>query len=291
MVKGKKIELTQNELKELFNYKDGGLYWKINRGINKLIDKRVGYLDSGRYRIVGINGRNYREHRLIYKWHYGYCPPELDHINRNPSDNRIENLRPATRSQNLMNQKIKKGCSSKHKGVSWYKQRKVWVARIKKDGKTYHLGQYINEERAAFVYNEAAKRLYGEFAYLNEIEQTYKEMTEKELKELFNYKDRCSSKHKGVSWNKIHKKWQVSIQKDGKHYYLGYFHNEEEAAHAYNIAAKKLFGEFANLNEIEQKYQNQNLEEWMMKNEEPLLDLDNLSPKKNQFQGLGKWMV
>lgn len=65
-----------------------------------------------------------------------------------------------------------------------------------------------------------------------------------------------SSKFKGVSWHKRNKKWAVRIQKDKIRTHLGYFNSEIEAAKCYNRAAKDLFGEFANLNKIEDKNEN-----------------------------------
>jgi hypothetical protein len=90
----------------------------------------------------------------------------IDHINQNRADNHLKNLRVATRSQNLANQKSKRG-SSKFKGVSFFKQTKRWEAYIKKDGKRYHLGFFKSEEDAARAYDEVAIEKFKEFAYIN----------------------------------------------------------------------------------------------------------------------------
>lgn len=102
-------------------------------------------------------------HRLIMN-----AQPEqqVDHINGNGLDNRRENLRFATRSQNRQNQFHIRG-SSKYKGVTWSKRDSVWVSRITVGGKIKFTGNYKNEEDAAKAYDKAAIEYFGEFARLN----------------------------------------------------------------------------------------------------------------------------
>lgn len=97
---------------------------------------------------------------------------EIDHINGNGLDNRRQNLRVATRSQNGANKpKYKQGAISKYKGVGRAKSKtKPWLATIKANGKHVHLGHFYTEEQAAHAYNAAALEAWGEFAYLNEVE-------------------------------------------------------------------------------------------------------------------------
>lgn len=97
------------------------------------------------------------------------CPKgmEVDHKNRNPLDNRKENLRICTRLQNEMNKPTRKESASGYKGVRMVKN--SWVARIKIDGKFKHIGCFFSKEEAAKAYNEKAKELYGEFAWLNPV--------------------------------------------------------------------------------------------------------------------------
>jgi len=90
---------------------------------------------------------------------------ETDHQNGNSLDNRRFNLREASRPQNAKNRKPNKG--HKLKGVRWHEEGNGWQARIHCNGKSKHLGLFKTEKEAAEAYDEAAKRLHGEFARLN----------------------------------------------------------------------------------------------------------------------------
>ena len=92
----------------------------------------------------------------------------IDHINHDGMDNRSENLRPATRSQNMYHRRKRSDAkTSKYKGVSWKKDRREWLARIGFQKKEIHLGYYRDEIEAARAYDDAAKKYHGEFACLN----------------------------------------------------------------------------------------------------------------------------
>jgi len=110
-------------------------------------------------------------HRVVYERELGRKlePGEqVDHIDRNTVDNRIENLRLATHAQNMANKGKQKGTySSEYKGVCWHKATKNWRARIMVDGKLIHLGLFIDEMDAASAYDEAAMKYHGDFARLN----------------------------------------------------------------------------------------------------------------------------
>lgn len=96
-------------------------------------------------------------------------PGQWDHKDRNFLNNQKNNLRLANKSQNGANRLKSKGIySSRFKGVSWHKDKRIWVAYITKNNKRVHLGQFINEWEAASAYNKAALKLFGEFACLNE---------------------------------------------------------------------------------------------------------------------------
>lgn len=107
-----------------------------------------------------------RMHQIILPLPKGF---EVDHKNCNGLDNRRHNLRAATHSQNCANRTVggKNKRLSKYKGVS--KKNRKWSAAVQKDGTIYRLGSFTTEQEAARAYNEAAKRLFGEFARVNRI--------------------------------------------------------------------------------------------------------------------------
>lgn len=105
-------------------------------------------------------------HRVILGLDYDdKCVP--DHIDLNGLNNQRYNLRIATKGQNSVNRPPTKNSVSRYKGVSPMKKR--WQVHIVKDGVQTYLGLYKSETEAAIAYNEAAKKLHGEFAYLNKI--------------------------------------------------------------------------------------------------------------------------
>lgn len=107
-------------------------------------------------------------HRVAWAIHCGEWPDgHLDHANGDRADNRITNLRLADRSQNNQNVRSQTNSSSQYKGVTWDKSRGKWTAGIKKDFVRHNLGRFANEEDAARAHDEAALRLYGEYAKLN----------------------------------------------------------------------------------------------------------------------------
>lgn len=108
----------------------------------------------------------YKEHKLIWLYHYGEWPNgNLDHINTIPDDNRIENLREATHQQNMFNRSSHKNTTSIYKGVHWCKSNKKWRAAYKFNGKTIRVGDYDCEESAHKAYVEAVKDHQKEFLY------------------------------------------------------------------------------------------------------------------------------
>jgi hypothetical protein len=104
-----------------------------------------------------VNGRTYIAHRLAWALHYGEEPSlEIDHINGERSDNRIANLRLATRGENCKNVKAA--------GVRFEADRGKWLARICVDYKQMNLGRFATEQEARAAYAAAKVRYFGEFA-------------------------------------------------------------------------------------------------------------------------------
>lgn len=109
-----KTEPSQEILKEYFDYDDnqGRLIWKVKIGPGHSVGQKAGCIDPLGYHVTRVCGKNYKTHRLIWLWHYGWLPEFIDHINRDRSDCRISNLREATRRGNGTNRGSKKNSTS-----------------------------------------------------------------------------------------------------------------------------------------------------------------------------------
>lgn len=115
-----------------------------------------------------VGGVKYQAHRIIWKLVHGVDPDQVDHINGNPSDNRLVNLRACTSAENARNYKKRNSGVSKYRGVSWVVRDERWVASINVAGRgRISLGGHPDEEAAARAYDKAARELHGEFATLN----------------------------------------------------------------------------------------------------------------------------
>jgi len=150
LTKDIKHKITQEYLQKLFYYNNGKLHNRISQS-GRTINKQVGTLQKNKRRYIPVHGKRYQEHRLIWVYHYGDIPNglEIDHINRVPDDNRIENLRLVTPDENKFN--------TNAKGYNWNKRNKKWQARIKINKKSKSLGHFNNEEDARQAYLKAKK--------------------------------------------------------------------------------------------------------------------------------------
>ena len=139
-----------------FDFEAGEIYWKKSRGSRKA-GSRAGNVwtkqRTGRqYRRIGINKKDYFEHRLLFCFFHrsnksGF---EIDHIDQNSLNNKIENLREVTRSDNAKNLKQAKNNTSGYTGVRWDNQRQKWESRIYVDGRRIHLGRFTKKREAIF---------------------------------------------------------------------------------------------------------------------------------------------
>lgn len=140
--------VTYSVVRELFDYSDGDLICKKPRGrarcgcVAGSVNKNSGYV------IIVVYGKSYRAHRLIWLWYHGYMPEnEIDHINRNRADNRIENLREASRSCNIRNSSTYKTNTTGVSGVSLLKSGKyrvqIWISNRK-----HNVGTFIDFDEA-----------------------------------------------------------------------------------------------------------------------------------------------
>jgi hypothetical protein len=166
--------LTQKQVKELFDYvpETGELIWKVDRGTNKTRETTAGNLRIDGRKHIQINRSKYLVHRLVFLYHHGYSPRFIDHIDKNPSNNRIENLRACTPSQNQGNVLKRSNNTSGYKGVHFNKRKQKWQAGIKVNNHPIYLGRSSNPIDAAQIYNFGAYRYFGEFASYNLAEQT-----------------------------------------------------------------------------------------------------------------------
>ena len=156
--------MSKEYLNSLFVYKDGKLFWRSDRSNRKIkAGDKAGNIDSRGYWRITLNYKEYPEHRLIFMMHHGYFPKEIDHINNDCLDNRIENLREATRTENSFNRKLFKTNTSGCKNVSWIKSRDKWLVEIKAFGKR-HQWWIKDFELAELVAIEARNKFHKEFA-------------------------------------------------------------------------------------------------------------------------------
>lgn len=158
--------ITQELVNQTFEYRNGLLYWKGVSHPNKMrwIDKPAGSIHKTGYRHITWMGKVHKSHRLIFLMHCGYMPPEVDHINGDRADNRIENLRAANRSENQCNRGALASNTSGYPGVSWHKKSKAWVVRLMKNGKSYLIGYFKDLELAGLVSSEARSLYHGAYA-------------------------------------------------------------------------------------------------------------------------------
>lgn len=167
--------ITQAEVKRLFDYRDGALYWKERPRADFKTDlawkqwnpkhagKRAGCW-SGHHATVSISKRHYPLARIIFLWHHGYLPEIVDHADCNPMNNDINNLRAATKADNQRNAGMYAHNTSGIKGVCWHTAAKKWMVQIKVKGKKHYLGIFKDIELAELVAQEAREKFHGAFA-------------------------------------------------------------------------------------------------------------------------------
>jgi len=157
------FNLSQDLLNELFEYRDGNLFWKVNRGSVKKGQIAGTFANSG-YLQICLYRRFYLTHRLIFLMHKGYLPSELDHIDGNKLNNCIENLRETTKSQNQLNKGLMKNNVSGVKNVHWCKNSNKWRVLISVNGKQKDFGRFKDLEVAKETAITLRKQHHGDFA-------------------------------------------------------------------------------------------------------------------------------
>ena len=180
---------------------------------------------------------------------------QIDHRNGDKLDCRRENLRLATGAENQRNKRVSANSRTGLKGVAPYRGK--FHARIRVDGRRIHLGYWPDAETAALVYDAAARRFHGEFAYLNFPDCPALPQIEERLDRVLyarqTFEPKASlgkSRYRGVYSER--RKWRAKISVGGRDFHLGYFESELEAAEAYNHAALLYHGSRAKLNALDE---------------------------------------
>lgn len=159
--------ITQQRLKELFNYcPDTGILTQKTRTSQRVkVGEDVGCLTRNGYLKIFCQGRNYRVHRLAWLYVYGDYPDEdIDHINGIRTDNRLCNLRLATRSQNNCNSKLRADNKTSYRNVHFFKRTGTYQVQVRLNGKRVNGGYFATAEEASVVATKMRKQLHGEFA-------------------------------------------------------------------------------------------------------------------------------
>lgn len=159
---------SQQRLKELLHYDPvtGEFVWKVNRGRGIKVGDKAGYISCYGYRLISIDGTQYKAHRLAFLYVLGAFPDkEVDHIDHQPDNNSWANLRPATRAENNLNRHSYANKSSGVKGVSWHKAGRKWQVRVQIKRKILCIGLFDDIELAQLAAEEAREKYHGNFAW------------------------------------------------------------------------------------------------------------------------------
>lgn len=162
------ITLTYEQVARAVSYdpETGVIRWIRSAGRHGRIPAGAvaGCLNSEGYRHIVIDGAKVKAHRVAYLLMTGAWPSEfIDHVNMDRADNRWANLRPASRTDNKANQRIRKDSRNRYKGVVRQRDGR-WGAEIVKGGVKHWLGMHETEESAAAAYASAAQHVFGQFA-------------------------------------------------------------------------------------------------------------------------------
>ena len=154
--------LTQAELKQLLHYDpETGLFTRLTSPTQKIkIGDIAGFKCNGYIRIT-LNYKSYAAHRLAWLYVYGSFPKnQIDHINQDRSDNRINNLRDVTVQQNAFNLPLKVTNKHGYTGIEWHKNMQKYRAQIKINYKSKHLGYFDCPKEAHQAYLKAKAELH-----------------------------------------------------------------------------------------------------------------------------------
>lgn len=167
-------QLTQEYVRSLFDYdpETGILTWRFRpreqfssdriwNGTNtRCAGKPAGSVTCDGYIELGVDGRLYKAHRVIWLWMTGVMPDEIDHEEGIRNNNRFANLRNGTHGGNMLNKSKRRDNKSGVCGVGWHKTDRRWVAHITVNNRQIRLGGFIRKEDAIAA-RRAAEKEYG----------------------------------------------------------------------------------------------------------------------------------
>ena len=144
-------------------YEGGKLIRKVavsNARAGTIID----FIENNGYVRVRVDGKMYGVHQVVFVMFNGYLPKIIDHVNNIKADNRIENLREATKSENGYNTKLPVNSKSGIKNVCWVKKLNSWQVKLKVKSICKVIGYFKDLELAELVAYEARNKFHGKFA-------------------------------------------------------------------------------------------------------------------------------
>lgn len=146
-----------------YDHESGKFSWAKNGSGRQ---RSPGHICKDGYLMIMVSGKTYAGHRLAwFLFHKSWPAAWIDHADGNRSNNRIDNLRPATVNENARNAGIRSDNTSSIKGVCWHKRSSKWRAQIYVNGKAKSLGAFDIKDDAAEAYAEASRNLHGEYGF------------------------------------------------------------------------------------------------------------------------------
>ena len=236
--------LTAERLRQALGYcpETGVFRWRMSNGKRAVAGEVAGGISRNGYVRISIDDTKHYAHRLAWLYAHGVWPKgQIDHINGEKTDNRIENLREATNAQNGQNRRTARADSQSGMiGVYLHPISGRWGAEIVKDGQKHSLGYFDTKEAAHAAYLSAKRELheFGEAAKDADGHLPRREIKGRQLAA----KHGTESGMLGVSYVNKSGRWKARINIGGKTRYLGCFDTAEEASEAYLLARKTLVG-------------------------------------------------